>query len=185
MPLTYQTARTPAAASRSRRRQDPVLGPYSAQDRACRSSTPGFSGLPIGPMPGAESSVQPSRMTLTATAKGRASGQPAGSEFPLIPSSLRPSATRRIWDAERRRAPLFRGVVLHEARALADPQHRRLGIETRIGHERRGDFGGGQRRLQPLRLFRRRISVTDNNRDALHRLQRPRPRPPPLVALGL
>src|SRR3954454_22727845 len=129
MPLTYQTARTPAAASRSRRRQDPVLGPYSAQDLACRSSTPGFSGWPIGPMPGAESSVQPSSMTLTATARGRASGQPAGSEFPLIP----PSPVAPLWrilNPEQRYPLLFRGVGLHEHRPLADPQHCRLGIET-------------------------------------------------------
>ena len=51
-------------------RQAPTFGPYSAHERACRSSTPAFSGLPIGPMPGAESSVQPSSMTLTERASG-------------------------------------------------------------------------------------------------------------------
>ena len=51
-------------------RQAPTFGPYSAQERACRSSTPAFSGLPMGPMPGAELSVQPSSMTLTEIASG-------------------------------------------------------------------------------------------------------------------
>ena len=51
-------------------RHAPTFGPYSAQERACRSSTPAFSGLPIGPMPGAELSVQPSSMTLTEMASG-------------------------------------------------------------------------------------------------------------------
>src|SRR5581483_12521226 len=75
------------------RRQAPTFGPYSAQERACLSSTPDFSGLPIGPMPGAASSAQPSSMTLTEIASGRSFGQPLGKQASVvIPTPVRSSA---------------------------------------------------------------------------------------------
>ena len=78
----------------SRIRQAPTLAPYSAQDRACKSSTPARNTLPIGPMPGAASSVQPSSITLTATASGFPSGQAAGS----VTSFTAPAfIVRRSW----------------------------------------------------------------------------------------
>jgi hypothetical protein len=57
-------------------RNAPTFGPNSAQDSACRSATPGFSGLPIGPIPGALPSAQPSSITLSEIASGLPAGQP-------------------------------------------------------------------------------------------------------------
>src|SRR4051812_30387867 len=88
----------PAAASTSSSRHAPAVGPYAAQDRPCRSSTPDFKGLPIGPMPGALSSVQPSSMTLTDSATRRPAGQPEGSVMDPRPASgfLEPEQPRGV-----------------------------------------------------------------------------------------
>src|SRR5438045_925450 len=52
--------------------QAPTLGPYSAHERACRSRTPALSGVPIGPMLGAESAVQPPTMPRNERRRRRA-----------------------------------------------------------------------------------------------------------------
>ena len=78
-------------------RHAPTRGPYSAHDRACKSSTPARSTLPIGPTPGALSSVQPSSITLTETASGLPSGQPAGSVTGAHAPTIR--VTRRPMEA--------------------------------------------------------------------------------------
>src|SRR5476649_214832 len=128
-------------------RHAPTFGPYSAHERPCRSSTPARSVLPIGPMPGAESSVQPSSMTLTEIASGL-SGQPAGSFLAGIMGRSRSLVTGPNVDNSKRKVDHSGTGDAHDRRALLADTERlqdhhhargmRPAVQDRAGEHRHG-----------------------------------------------